>query len=116
MGIRLPGRHGDDESLLDRYAVFRSSRTELPGSKLPNGWGLFDVHGNVREWCHDRYGPFGSEAALSDPLGPSQGTRRVLRGGSFYLYAQYARSANRPNITPAYRSYYNGFRAARTYP
>ncbi|MEO2017004.1 MAG: SUMF1/EgtB/PvdO family nonheme iron enzyme [Fuerstiella sp.] len=50
--------YGDEESLLDRYAVINSSRTELVGSKLvgsklPNGWGLFDVHGSVYKWCHD---------------------------------------------------------------
>jgi formylglycine-generating enzyme required for sulfatase activity len=108
--------HGDDESLLASYAVVQSSRTELPGSKLPNGWGLFDVHGNVSEWCHDRYGPFGSEAALSDPLGPAQGTTRVLRGGSFFHLAPNARSAHRNNNNPVNRNYPYGFRVARTYP
>ena len=108
--------HGDDESLLDRYAVFRSSRTELPGSKLPNGWGLFDVHGNVFEWCRDWYGSFGSEATISDPLGPDQGTRRVLRGGSFYFGARNARSAYRVYYNPVNRNLDLGFRVARTYP
>jgi formylglycine-generating enzyme required for sulfatase activity len=108
--------HGDDESLLDRYAVFLSSRTELPGSKLPNGWGLFDVHGNVWERCHDRYGPFGSDAAVSDPSGPSQRPGRVLRGGSFHVLARSARSANRLVSGPDGRLNNLGFRVARTYP
>jgi formylglycine-generating enzyme required for sulfatase activity len=108
--------HGNDESLLDRYAVYRSSRTEISGSKLPNGWGLFDVHGNVSEWCHDLYGPFGSEAALSDPLGPTEGADRVLRGGSFYNAAHGVRSAYRDSYTPGYRNVVVGFRVARTYP
>ena len=108
--------HGDDESLLDRYAVVRSSRTELAGSKLPNGWGLFDVHGNVHEWCHDWYGPYGSEAALSDPLGPAQETGRVLRGGSFVTYALTVHSAFRLYNYPGDRYFGVGFRVARTYP
>jgi formylglycine-generating enzyme required for sulfatase activity len=74
------------------------------------------MHGNVWEWCQDRYGPFGSDAAVSDPSGPSQGTGRVLRGGSFLNYALYARSANRANFNPDSRNYDDGFRVARTYP
>ncbi len=58
---------GDDESMADRYAVSSSSYTELAGSKLPNGWRLFDVHGNVWEWCHDWHGAHGSAATVSDP-------------------------------------------------
>ena len=114
--------HGDDESWLDRYAVVRAKQTELPGSKLPNAWGLFDVHGNVSEWCHDAIGGYGSEAAVTDPLRPDRGGPfHVLRGGSFYHTAERSRSANR-NIDSSfvgrsdYRYAYNGFRVARTYP
>ena len=107
--------HGDEESLLDRYAVYSSSRTELPGSKLPNGWGLFDVHGNVYEWCHDWYAGYGSEKALTDPAGSAQGDGRVLRGGWSYDVARYARSAYRSSLNPFYRTASYGFRAARTY-
>ena len=109
--------HGDAESLLDRYAVLGSSRTELPGSKLPNGWGLFDVHGNVFEWCYDRSGPFGSQATVTNPLGPTQGRSRVFRGGSFSTNARDARSANRASNIPSDRfNDFSGFRVARTYP
>src|SRR5437763_490952 len=45
---------GDDERLLERYAVFQQNHTAVCGTKLPNGWGAFDLHGNVFEWCQDR--------------------------------------------------------------
>ena len=106
---------GDDDSLLDRYAVYRADRTEQPASRLPNGWGLFDMHGNVWEWCHDRYGRFGSETPLSNPNGPSDGVLRVLRGGSFFTYAPDARSAYRTSSNPDYRAADGGFRVVRTY-
>ena len=62
---------GTDDSLLQRYGVVLKSKMEIPGSKLPNVWGIFDVHGNAYEWCQDWYGP--------------TRTNRVLRGGSFAL-------------------------------
>ncbi len=108
--------HGNEEALLDRYAVYRASRAGVSGSKLPNGWGLFDVHGNVFEWCHDWYGPPSRETVLSDPSGPAEGKRRVLYGGSFSYGAQDARSGNRGGLNPALRYFNGGFRVARTYP
>jgi sulfatase modifying factor 1 len=107
--------HGDEVLLVDRYAVNQARQTELPGSKLPNGWGLHDMHGNVDEWCHDRFERFGSETALSK-LRPAQGTHRVLRGGSFRNFAGIARSAHRYGILPDSHSDESGFRVARTYP
>ena len=79
------------------------------GSYLPNAWGLYDMHGNVYEWCLDWYNGSYGIAAVSDPVGPNTGSHRVLRGGSWYGYAYYCRSAYRNYISP---SSYNfiGFR------
>ncbi|MBO7542569.1 formylglycine-generating enzyme family protein [bacterium] len=68
------------------------------GSYLPNAWGLYDMHGNVSEWCLDWYDSYDGDAA--DPKGVSSGTRRVLRGGSWRNHADYCRSAYRDDLNP----------------
>ncbi len=108
--------HGDEESLLSRYAVYLAGELGLPGSKLPNGWGLFDMHGNATEWCHDYRGEYPDEATISDPLGPAESSDRVLRGGGYYNGALNARSALRQLASPTFRRFGVGFRVARTYP
>jgi formylglycine-generating enzyme required for sulfatase activity len=106
----------DDESFMDRYGVVLKSRMEIPGSKLPNGWGVFDAHGNAHEWCHDWYGAYDGEATtIGDPKGPAQGSSRVLRGGSFAANAHSAQSSLRATSHPDNRHIYTGFRVARTY-
>ena len=79
--------------------------------KNPNAWGLFDMHGNVYEWCSDRYGDYPADS-VTDPQGPSSGDRRVSRGGSWYYYARACRSANRDGNGPGPRIDDDGFRLA----
>ncbi len=74
--------------------------------------GLCDMAGNVREWCQDRYGSYGTSASpASNPVvGPSRGDYRVLRGGSWFHNANYCRTADRNRYGPLHRSRYSGFR------
>ena len=76
--------------------------TKEVGGKLPNPWGLYDIHGNVYEWCLDWYAAYGS-AALSDPSGASTGSFRVRRGGDWINSAALSRSAQRSFNSPSDR-------------
>lgn len=78
----------------------------------PNPWGLSNMHGNVSEWCWDRYGAYPSQAQ-SDPAGAESGQNRVARGGGWYDYAKHVRSAYRSVAPPDYTDYKRGFRIAR---
>ena len=107
---------GSDKELLRKYATFASgveSSATACGEKLPSEWGLFDIHGNIFEWCHDRLGKYGSEDA-KNPFGPLEGRNRVLRGGGWSITAQGARSAYRYDFGPGDRSDYVGFRCAQS--
>jgi formylglycine-generating enzyme required for sulfatase activity len=106
------GNRGAD---LWQYAWYGESEGGSPhpvGEKEPNAWGLYDMHGNVYEWCSDVYGKsYYRVSPQNDPLGSDSGENRVLRGGMWSTEAVDCRSALRGGITPSSRRGYGGFRA-----
>jgi formylglycine-generating enzyme required for sulfatase activity len=93
----------------------RTGGTHEVGLKLPNAWDLYDMHGNVSEWCWDWHGDYAS-GAQTDPMGASSGSYRVVRGGGWGSDKRYARSASRREFDlsdPAGRNSGLGFRLVR---
>jgi formylglycine-generating enzyme required for sulfatase activity len=89
--------------------------THPVGEKKPNAWGLYDMHGNVFEWCSDWYGDY-PKGAVSDPAGPRVGALRVRCGGGWGGEAASFRSASRRGSLPSDRGYSIGFRVALSSP
>ena len=100
----------------DKHGYPRGSKQV--GQKLPNPWGLHDVHGNVWEWCSDHWQDPVSRGPQTDPQGPESGSRRVMRGGSWSSYALHLRSSDRSGIPPddTIYTFVIGLRLVRLHP
>jgi formylglycine-generating enzyme required for sulfatase activity len=107
---------GDDEKMLNDYAWYDKNsggKTHPVKQKKPNACGLYDMHGNVWEWCEDWYGDY-PKKHVTDPKGPNSGARRVIRGGGWDFGPRSLRSADRGFNSPGDRYGRVGFRLLRT--
>jgi formylglycine-generating enzyme required for sulfatase activity len=114
-GTNTEFSYGDDVNKLDKYAWHYDNserKTHPVGQKEPNLWGIYDMHGNVYEWCQDWYGDYASNSVV-DPKGPDNEKGRVLRGGSWRSFARIIRSARRHWDRSDRRTSFIGFRVAR---
>ena len=100
---------GNDIGLVAWYTGNSGDETHTVATKQANELGVYDMSGNVWEWCSDRYGDYQS-SSQSDPQGPSSGSDRVYRGGGYYSDAVYCRVSYRIDFTPDYRSFDLGLR------
>ncbi|MBT4724268.1 MAG: formylglycine-generating enzyme family protein [Planctomycetaceae bacterium] len=112
---------GNSEKVLGDYAWYFKNAWDIDekyahqvGLKRPNAFGLYDMHGNVLEWCHDYYEEdYYQQSPTNDPLGPAQGSFRICRGGSWGNFSRNSRSAGRVRFGADYPSNIFGFRLVR---
>ncbi len=106
------------ETKLEKYAWYEANselKTNTVGQKKPNGLGIYDMSGNVWEWCSDWYErDYYENSPRNNPKGPPSGSDRVVRGGSYGSIPKNMRAANRASNAPDYRDCYKGFRLVRT--
>jgi formylglycine-generating enzyme required for sulfatase activity len=117
-GSKTAYSFGESAQSLGDYAWFdgnANGQTHPVGEKKPNAWGLYDMHGNVWEWCSDWYCE-NLTGAVSDPTGPREGSHRVGRGGGWSTLAEFCRSAYRFRYCPSFRNADYGFRLALSSP
>jgi formylglycine-generating enzyme required for sulfatase activity len=107
--------YGNDKNKLKEYSWYKNNsgkKTHPVGQKKPNDWGLYDMHGNLWEWCRDWKGEYPSGSVIN-PTGSSKGLLRVCRGGSWRNYAGGVRSAYRDYVSPYRGDNFIGFRMVR---
>jgi formylglycine-generating enzyme required for sulfatase activity len=92
------------------YEGNSGGRTHPVASRTANGWDLFDMHGNVAEWCNDYYSPEYADGVVVDPTGPKEGKARVVRGGSYSYFVASCRCAARSSLPESYQVPHVGFR------
>ena len=104
---------GNRITTVDANCDYKIRKPIAVGSYEPNSFGIYDMHGNVFEWCRDWYGVY-PKGPTTDPQGPAKGTDHVMRGGSFCVKASSVRSALRNSGAPNFQSNDLGFRIAQT--